>query len=199
MNQPLGPALGTACEVRAARDVLEGSGSALLREVTLRLAASVLGLVGRAGNEALPALERALDDGSALAAWERIVEAHRGNPDPGRLAKPSSERAVTALRGGCLAAVDAAALGWAATDLGAGRRHRDEAIDHAAGLLIHARIGDVVEPGQPLATILVGERPVDLEAIEARVAAAFEISDEQVEPPQLVLGTVEQVERAGGA
>jgi pyrimidine-nucleoside phosphorylase len=198
MNQPLGCALGTACELRAARQVLEGGGSAPLREVTLRLAATVLGLAGRAEDEVAPVLERALADGSALAAWERIVEAHGGDPNPDVLAQPSSEQIVTTERGGVVASVDAAALGWVATDLGAGRRHRDEAIDHGAGLLVHARIGDTVEPGQPLATILVGERPVDLEAIETRVAAAFEISDEQVEPPQLILGTVEQVEEAGG-
>ena len=193
MNQPLGPALGTACEVRAARDVLEGGGSAPLREVTLRLADIAMGLAGRDEKGTRICLERALDDGSALAAWNGLVAAHGGDPDPARLARPSAERVITADRSGSLTGVDAAALGWVAVDLGAGRRSRDEAIDHGAGLLVHARIGDRIEPGQPLATVLVGERPVDLDAIDARVAAAFEIIDTPVDPPILILGTVEDI------
>ena len=35
MNQPLGPALGTACEVREALAVLEGGGDTGLRDVTI--------------------------------------------------------------------------------------------------------------------------------------------------------------------
>lgn len=193
MNQPLGPAVGTACEVRTAREVLEGGGSAQLREVTLELAVTVLGLVGRTEDDSRAALERALDDGAALTAWERIVETHGGDPDPGLLATPSSERVVISTRSGWLAGVDAAALGWVATDLGAGRRRLDESVDHGGGLLVHTRIGDSIEAGQPLVTILVGQRPVDLDEIEARVAAAFEIGDEPVDPTRLILGTVEEL------
>ncbi len=102
MNQPLGPALGTGCEVRAAREVLEGGSSAPLRDVTLRLANTAMALAGRDEQDARSSLERALDDGSALSAWEGLVKAHGGNPDPDLLARPSAERVIAADRSGWL-------------------------------------------------------------------------------------------------
>lgn len=193
MSQPLGPALGTACEVRAALEVLGGGGDPRLREVTLRLAEEAGALAGHRRPELGPRLEGALDDGSALAAWAAIARAHGADPDPDRLPRPRDSREVAARTGGVLAAVDGAALGWAAVDLGAGRRTRDDELAHGAGLLVHLRIGDEVERGQPLATLLLGEREADLDAVSRRVAEAFLIADEAVEPPPLVLGTVDEV------
>lgn len=193
MNEPLGPALGTACEIRAARDVLSGGGSGALREVTLSLARTALELLDRDDRAARDELERALRDGSARAAWDRIVVAHGGDPDPARLASPSSTRTVEARREGWITAVAADRLGWVAVELGAGRRSRDDSIDHGSGLEVHARIGDRIEPGQPLATVLMGKREVDVSEVEASVCEAFTIGDVPVEPPQLILGTVEDV------
>jgi thymidine phosphorylase len=65
---------------------------------------------------------------------------------------------------------------------------------YGAGLIVHARVGDRVEPKQPLATILVGERPVDLDAITNRVRRAFEIASAPAKPPELILGTIEEIE-----
>ena len=197
MNQPLGPALGTGCEVRAALEVLDGAGGEALRDLTVRLARVALEIGGADAAEADEALTTALRDGSARAVWDRIVEAHGGDPDPDLLPRPSSQHTVVAGGSGWLARVDATALGWVAVDLGAGRRTRDETIDHGAGLEVHVKIGDQVETGQPLATVLVGERPVDLRAIEERVATAFEIGDEPVDRPRLILGTIEQVLSSG--
>jgi pyrimidine-nucleoside phosphorylase len=191
MNQPLGPALGTACEIREALAVLGGGGSRPLRELTVALARIALVLTGSDPDTAEATLARALDDGSALAAWTRVVAAHGGDPDPERLARPRQIHEVTSARSGFVTGVAAADLGWVAVDVGAGRRTRDEAIDHGAGLLVHARIGDRVEAGQPLATILIGERTVELESVRRRVREAFEIGEERVEPPALVLGNAD--------
>lgn len=193
MNQPLGPAVGTGCEVRAALEVLEGAGSEALRDLTVRLALVAMERGGTDSAEVEDVLMTALRDGTARTAWDSIVEAHGGNPNPDLLPRPASQHTVVAGGSGWLTGVDATALGWVAVDLGAGRRTRDEIIDHGAGLLVHARIGDRIEKNQPLATVLVGERPVDLRAIEERVATAFEIGDEPVDPPRLVLGTIEDI------
>jgi pyrimidine-nucleoside phosphorylase len=193
MNQPLAGALGTACEVRAARAVLSGAGSPALREVTLGLARAVLGLRDQDERLTPAVLESALDDGSAMAAWDRIVEAHGGDPDPDRLAAPSATRSVDAKRAGWIVAIAADQLGWIAVDLGAGRRSRDEEIDHGSGLEVHCRIGDRIEVGQELATVLLGTRAADVELVETRVRDAFLIGDEPVMPPKLILGTVEDI------
>ncbi len=193
MNQPLGPFLGTACEVREALAVLEGRGSSPLREVTLALAEEALVLKGKPRVAARTALEEALDSGAARRAWDAMVTAHGGNPDPDRLARPKAVYEALAPGTGWVAAVDGEALGWIAVEGGAGRRHRGDALAYGAGVEVLARIGDRVEKGQPLARLLVGERPVDTPALIDRLAAAFTLSEEQLDAPTLVLGPPETV------
>lgn len=193
MNQPLGPALGTACEVRAAREVLEGGGGGDLREVTLRLAQQAMVLRGRPAGQAREELETAISDGRALTAWERLVLAHGGDPDPNRLPRPAHTAQVTAAEGGWLVGVAADRLGRVAADLGAGRRRREQGLAYGGGVVVQVRLGDRIEAGQPLAEVQIGERTVDLDGILARVASAFEFGADRVEPPLLVLGTVDEV------
>jgi len=192
MNQPLGAALGTACEVREALDVLGGGGGQQLREATLRLCRETMVLRGWQAAEADTALTKALGDGTALAAWERMVVAHGGDPNPELLALPRATIEVEAGREGVVAACDGEDLGRVAAEVGAGRRRVDEELDHGAGLLIHSRIGDRVEAGQPLATLLLGGREVDGERLTRRIRNAFEIDDQAVDPPELILGTVDE-------
>jgi pyrimidine-nucleoside phosphorylase len=193
MNQPLGPALGTACEVRQAIAVLDGEGDPRLREVTLALCRQAMVSCGFDAEESTGRLQRALRDGSASAAWERMVTAHGGDPDPERLAVPSAELEVAADSGGFVSDCDAEELGRVAAAVGAGRQRVDDELAHGAGIVVHARIGDAVERGQVLATLLVGERPIDRERMVERIRAAFRVGPEPVDPPQLVLGRVDEI------
>ena len=123
-----------------------------------------------------------------------MVRAHGGDPSPDRLARPRDRVEVSAPGGGFVTAVDGEALGWVAVDLGAGRRTADEPLDHASGIEVGVGLGDRVEAGQPLATLLLGERQVDrAEAVE-RVVSAFRIGVERVTASPLVLGTPEAIE-----
>ncbi|MCD4750870.1 MAG: thymidine phosphorylase [Thermoanaerobaculales bacterium] len=193
MDQPLGPALGTACEVRQAVEIFEGRGSAPLREVSVRLAEEALVLRGRPRLEARAALEKALDDGSAGAAWEAFVRAHGGDPDPALLAEPRRILEIGAEISGVVAAMDGEALGRAAVEVGAGRRRMDEALDHGAGIEIAVRLGDRVEKGQALARVLVGEREIDRAAVVRKVSEALVVGDLPIEVPPLVYGTPEDL------
>jgi pyrimidine-nucleoside phosphorylase len=100
MNEPLGPALGTACEMREAFAVLSGGGDARLREVTIELCRGAMVLRGWDGEDAVAALERTLEDGSALSAWGKIAVAHGADPDPELLAHPRAEVEVFASAAG---------------------------------------------------------------------------------------------------
>jgi pyrimidine-nucleoside phosphorylase len=193
MNQPLGPALGTACEVRAALDVLAGGGDPMLREVSVRLGEETMVLGGHDRAAARQRLETALVDGTAMAAWQDIVETHGGDPDPDLLAGPVDKVEVPAGEPGWVCAIDGEALGWLAGELGAGRRTVTEPLAHGAGLIVHARLGQQVESGQPLATVLVGERPIDVESVCRRAGAVFTVAAQPCPVPPLVLGTVDDV------
>lgn len=178
MEEPLGDRLGTASEVLASLEILRGAGDARLRDMTVELAVDALVLAGRKADEARAELLARVADGSALRAWESIVTAHGGNPDDALLARPVRTAVAVATRSGFVTAVAAETLGWIAVALGAGRRFQGDEIDFAAGVTVHARIGDRVEQGQPVATLELGAREVDLDREVARAAGAFTVGDE---------------------
>ena len=58
-------------------------------------------------------------------------------------------RAVTAPAAGYVRRLGAIRVGNAALHLGAGRRTKEDAVDHAVGVVCHAKRGDRVEAGEP--------------------------------------------------
>ncbi len=194
MNQPLGRALGTASEVRAAIDVLSGGGDPRLREVSIKLSEQAMVLRGIDAAAARTRLEASLASGAALSSWNTMVVAHGGDPDPERLPRPERTHEITAMASGFVAAIAADTLGRVAAAVGAGRSRRDEVLAFGAGITVHARLGDRIETGQPLATLEIGERHVDVESLIHRTGAAFEIAAAPPVVPALVLGTVDEVD-----
>ena len=195
MNQPLGTALGTANEVRAAREVLAGGGDDRLRDVTLRLCRQAMVLRGTDPDDAEARLESSLASGDALDTWDRMVEAHGGDPDPRRLPVPDRVREITAPTDGTVTGIAAASLGRIASAAGAGRRRRDDVLDFGGGITVHVRLGDRVEAGQPIASLELGERAVDDDDLVRRLTAAFEIGTGPWTSRDLVLGTVDEIDR----
>ena len=68
---------------------------------------------------------------------------------PGSVLPKAAHRSELALPAGRIVSIDSEALGIAALILGAGRRTKDDVIDPAAGLVVDAYLGEVIEPGAP--------------------------------------------------
>ena len=187
MNQPLGRAVGNALEVREAIETLRGGGPSDFREHCLTVASHLLVLAGKAADldAARAQLEVALANGRGFAKFRELVEAQGGDvsqvDSPDTLPRAALIREVVAPRSGYLAVVNAAEVGLAALDLGAGRAKKGEPIDHAVGVLVHHKVGDRVEAGEPLFTIHAND-PVRLAAAEARLPQAVRWSDTPVAP-----------------
>jgi pyrimidine-nucleoside phosphorylase/thymidine phosphorylase len=193
MDQPLGRAVGNALEVAEAVELLRGGGPDDLREVTVALTAEMLLLGGAAASpdEARAKVAGAIADGSGLATLERIVEAQGGDPaavrDPGRLPRAPRTYDVAAPAAGRVVAIDAEAIGLAAVALGAGRARVEDRVDPAVGILVHRRLGDPVERGEPLCTVHEGDRSAPRAAVSARLARAFTLGPTPPPPRPLVL------------
>ena len=132
--------------------MLAGGGPADVRELTVALAREMLALAGLP--DADPAA--ALDDGRAMDVWRRMIAAQGGDPDA-TLPEARERTVVTAESDGVLVEQDAKAVGVAAWRLGAGRARQGDPVQHGAGVLLHAKPGDRVTAGQPLATLLTDE------------------------------------------
>ncbi len=70
--------------------------------------------------------------------------------------------------------------------LGAGRTRVDSRIDPAVGVILHKKMGDRVEAGERLCTVLVNETQ-SLDAALAIIRDAYSIGDDAVIPPALIV------------
>ncbi len=190
MNAPIGAAIGNALELAESIDVMRGGGPADTRELTVVLGGEMLllGGVETDGAKAQARIARALDDGSALEVFRRIVAAQGGNPEvcdrPEQiLPQPRRTVPIVAPRPGSIAAIAADQIGMAALVLGAGRGTKDDTIDPAVGLVLARRVGDRVAAGELLATAWCDDDDRRLDACRARVLAAYQLVDGDVAPP----------------
>lgn len=187
MNQPLGNAVGNSLEVVEAIEMLKGGGPEDYREHCLHVGAHMLVLGKRAKDleEARSMVEKSIVDGSALKKLRVLVDAQDGDrsyiDDPSKFPRAKFIEEIKAPRSGFISQVHARSVGEAAVTLGAGRAKKSDSIDHAVGIIIHTKVGDKVEKGDPLFTIHANDERKLAEASEA-VLAAHSFSDEIVEP-----------------
>lgn len=172
MTVPLGLAIGNANEVRESVEVLAGGGPADVRELTLALAREMLALAGQPDAD----VEGALDGGAAMDTWRAVIRAQGGDPEA-PLPEARDEHVVLAERDGVLVEQQALPFGIAAWRLGAGRARQSDTVQHAAGIDLHAKPGDVVRAGQPLFTLLADEPERFARALQA-LEGAYRVGDE---------------------
>jgi thymidine phosphorylase len=176
MDVPLGLAIGNANEVRESVEVLAGGGPADVVELTLALAREMLAAVGIPDAD----VEDALRDGRAMDSWRATVRAQGGDPDAA-MPVARETHVVTAERDGVLVQQDALPFGIAAWRLGAGRARQGDAVQHAAGVDLHAKPGDRVRRGDPLFTLSADEPERFARALES-LEGAYRVGD----PEELV-------------
>ncbi|OIH83267.1 thymidine phosphorylase [Arthrobacter sp. UCD-GKA] len=149
MDTPLGFTAGNAIEVAESIDVLAGGGPADVVELTIALATEMLAGAGITDVDVAAALK----DGRAMDKWRAMIAAQGGdNGAPLPVARESD--IVYAQVDGVVTSLDAMDVGVAAWRLGAGRARRQDPVQAGAGVRLHAKPGDLVRRGQPLATML---------------------------------------------
>ncbi|GAU65072.1 putative thymidine phosphorylase [Streptomyces sp. NBRC 110611] len=170
MSTPLGLTAGNALEVRESVEVLAGGGPRDVVDLTLALAHEMLDAAGLP--DADPA--KALADGSAMDHWRRMITAQGGDPDA-PLPVSREQHVITAGQTGILTTLDAYAIGLSAWRLGAGRARKEDPVQAAAGIELHAKPGDPVTAGQPLLTLHTDtpeKIPYAVEALDDGIAIA---------------------------
>jgi len=195
MNEPLGSAIGNALEVAEAIEILQGEKQGPLRELSLVLGAYMLLMAEKATSlqEAYQFLSKLLDSGAALAKLGEMIEAQGGDPEviekPELLPQAGKQLVIESWQEGYLRIKDAQALGLAAMLLGAGRETKEDSIDLAVGLKLHARTGQKLEKGQALLTLYYNNEAKLAQAIAA-AKGALHIYPEPVPARPLIYGMV---------
>ena len=188
MDQPLGRSVGNALEIAEVLDTLDGEGPPDLVELVVGASAHLLALsdLGIDVAEGRRRAEEALADGAARDVYQRWVRAQDGDPRREALPTAAVVRPVPAPAAGYVGAIATTAVGLAALHLGAGRVRKEDAIDHAVGVVCLAKRGDPVESGSPIAEVHASDEESAARAVD-EVAAAYSIVDVEPERRPIVL------------
>ncbi len=186
MNQPLGHAVGNSLEVIEAVETLKDNGPEDFLEHCLHVSAHMLVLGKRAKSleEARAMAEKSIVDGSAFEKLRVLVQAQGGDvsyvDDTSKFSRAEYIEEVKSPESGYLAQIQARIIGEAAVGLGAGRARKGDPIDHAVGIIVHHKVGDQVETGDPLFAIHANDREKLAEARES-ILSAYVFAREPVE------------------
>ncbi|HXZ81190.1 MAG TPA: thymidine phosphorylase [Terriglobales bacterium] len=159
MNQPLGRYVGHALEVEESVHILEGGGSEDLRDLCLELAGWMIYLGERADSveEGRKIAADTIRSGAAKEKLRQIISLQGGDPgvvdDLKRLPRPRTQLEFKSSTSGYVAGMQAEWIGTACVVLGGGREKKEDTIDHAAGLILHKKLGDWVNAGESLCTV----------------------------------------------
>ena len=191
MDQPLGRAVGNALEIRETIATLRGNGPADFTELVLAASAHLLAFsdLGIDEDSGWGRAAAAIEDGSALAMYERWIAAQGGDPSEDVLPAAPIVREVLAETGGFVRSIGAVDVGMAALRLGAGRRTKDDEIDHGVGVVCLKKRGDAVATGDVLAEIHARDADA-AERESAEVRAAYAIGSEAPVTRPIVLETI---------
>lgn len=184
MNEPLADAAGNTLEIIHCLDFLNGRKTGTrIETLILAFAAEMLVQGGvaatLAGAETMA--RDALSSGRALERFGQMVSALGGPVDfverPEQyLTTAPHVVPVPAPESGWLSTCQARDLGMAVVELGGGRRHPSDKIDHRVGLSAILPLGTKVEAGQPIALVHAASRE-DAARIVASVQQAYTISE----------------------
>lgn len=194
MNTPLGSNIGNALEVKEAVEVLNGGGPEDLREVCIELAANIVSLSeGIEPERARKLALLSLSDGSAFLKLCEMVKLQGGRVsqilDTSLLPQAKFSKKVLSPKDGFVSFTDAEKIGSASVILGAGRKKKEDKIDHAAGIVLFKKTGSRVQKGDALAELFSNDEALFPES-EKLLLSAYEFSDSEPEKTPLIYETV---------
>ena len=181
MDQPLGKMIGNALEVVEVVDVLRGGGPEDLRDLCIELAGWMLHLggVSKTVAEGKQESQKLISSGKALERFRQMVELQGGDArvidDAQRLPQAQHTMQVVSAKAGYVGSIQCEQVGTACVILGGGRERKEDSVDPAVGIVLHKKVGDRVDGGEPLATIHYNAAP-RAERAHQLIEASFEIT-----------------------
>ncbi|NLN49717.1 MAG: pyrimidine-nucleoside phosphorylase [Clostridiales bacterium] len=156
MNQPLGYEVGNANEIKEAVKVLSGQGAVDETTVALTIA-SYMAILGGAFDNfdiAYRNLQDLILSGTALNKFKELIVIQGGRPDFiddfNLLPQSKYNISVKSDEEGYVNSINAEKVGLAAMMLGAGRKTKNDLIDHSAGITMIKKVGDRGEKNEEL-------------------------------------------------
>lgn len=198
MNQPLGKYVGNALEVYECLKILRDEAEDQMKptlELSVELTATMLVQCKIAGTmeNARDKINRALKSGEALTRFRKNIEMQSGDPQvcdkpEMLLTKGLTEVVVKSDNSGYVADIDSLIVGNVVCEIGGGRLHAEDTVDHAVGYSCLKKIGDRVQNGEELGILYC--RKNHPAQIGEKLRSAYKISKEITRTTKLIRATV---------
>lgn len=192
MDQPLGNSVGNSLEIIESIECLKGNGPDDLMEVTYAVGSAMLVAAGKFDdlNNAADALKSAIKSGTGLDIFRKFIKYQGGNEkvceDYNMFEKSKNVIELRADQEGYISLIDAYEVGMAAIDIGAGRRSKEDSIDHSAGFVFNSKEGDFVEKDGLILTVHTNLSE-NIDAVILRLKNSIKIVSNRVKTPERVL------------
>ncbi len=192
MDAPLGRYVGNSLEVIESIETLKGNGPPDLTELSVKLAARMVMLAHETADEAKAEglVREALANGAGLEVFRKCIEQQGGDSrvidDYSRLPSSLDAAPVTAPRAGYVSSMDAEKVGVAVRMLGGGRDRAEDRIDPTAGVIVRAKPGERVAPGDTVFEVHYRDG-AKLVAAMPLLAGAFTVGDAPPAAEPLIL------------
>ncbi len=184
MNQPLGTHIGNWLEVVECINILRGDVKNDLYKLSSKLAGAMIYLAEKASSieEGTKTAEALIADGKALDKFKDIVKAQGG--DISFIEKPENYphskhiKNIISEKSGYISEINTYEIGMSAVELGAGRKTKEDKIDHKAGIIFNCKIGEKTAKGDILARLFADSSNA-VEAARERILKSITISKEK--------------------
>ncbi len=194
MDQPLGNMVGNSLEIIESIETLKGKGPKDLTDISIALAANMILIGGKAKNykEAEKKAIASIKNGKALAVFKTMIKAQGGddsvveNYDKLPVAKVKTQ--VLSNKNGYIKSFLNRDIGMMCTELGGGRKVRQDKIDFGVGFDFHKKIGDKVAKGEAILTIYHNQDQINkvAQVHEEFIKNIIKISSTKVLKPKLI-------------
>ena len=183
MDYPLGNTVGNSLEVIDAINTLEGKGDKEFTNLCIILASYMVSLARSISIEnAIDLVKQNLYNGKGLEKFKEFIKYQGG--DLSKL-ETCNYIEIYSNKSGYLTDIDTMKLAELVRDLGAGRKHKDDLIDHSVGVELFKHINDKVNENDLLLKVYCNKE-IDKE----EYLNLFTITDNKIEEEKIVLDII---------
>jgi pyrimidine-nucleoside phosphorylase len=191
MNQPLGNYIGNWLEIYESIQVLKGKVKNDLYTLSIKLAGAMIFLGKKAKflEEAEKIAKQKIESGEAFKKFLEIVKLQGGKVNylinPEKYPKSKYVKQVRVSNNGFIKEINTYKIGMASLELGAGRRTKEDVIDHKAGIIFYKKIGDHINKGEIICELHSDSR-TKIHIGEQIIIESLKLSRKKVVPPKLI-------------
>ncbi|MFS0643654.1 thymidine phosphorylase [Siminovitchia sp. 179-K 8D1 HS] len=191
MNQPLGYEIGNLNEVIEAVDLLKNKKfSKDLWEVVIEISGQMIYLSEKSDNieDAKKMAQETIDNRSAYLKFIDFVQAQGGDIESIHSPNTKETIEIKSESDGYISHIETQYVGESAMLLGAGRKGKDDKIDHSVGITIRKKLGAKVKKGDTL--FIVKSNQHNNEDVINKLKNSVTISKDKIETPKTIIKVI---------